>query len=734
MHLIKKLFTFVCLSTLLAPNLVSAQTDFNPHFIISDAELQDCSWTRTDVQQFLDTRGSYLRNYSATDSTGTTKTAADIIYDSAKAYQINPKFLLVTLQKEQSLITDDSPTAKQLDWATGYAVCDSCSMNDLRIQTKKGFANQVENAAAIMRWYYDNRDKSYIKKQGAIAVIDNTEVVPQSWATAFLYTYTPHLNGNKNFWRIWETWFGQVYPNGSLLKSASSSEMWLLQDGKKRKFASQTALITRLDPKMAMLVPETELSNYPTGADISFPNYSILKSPNGTYLLDYDVLRPFASEEVVRKMGYNPDEVIEVSAADLASYTIGTTITNTTVAPQGIIYQITDLNNNYYLLKDGTLFPVTDKRVVEINFKNLKIEKHKLAELKQYPVADMPISLQDGVLIKSTGSKNVYVIDKGLKRKITDEETFIALGYKNNNIINVPATTAMRIPEGEPLFLNASLLSAKNKFLGDSTAPAEDLFKTTVPTYLVAEYPSGRILAGKNIDTVRPIASLTKLITAYEALSNNFDQNKITTYTKSKHEAYGNLLNLVEGEKIKNKDLLNTMLVASVNNTARMVASATSLTEKEFIKSANDRLAEWGADNTAITDVTGLDAGNKSTGRDMLKIFTKVLSNATLKDILSKTEYSFTEVLSKNKVANHNLKSSNQLIITTGRNYRILASKTGYTEEAGAILLMLVENKKDKKQYVVLTMGNADYNNRFKEPGKLAEWAITDKVTIAKTE
>ena len=731
--LLKKISIFVLSVIILSePLFVFAQTEFNPQFIISDAELQDCSWTRTDVHQFLDDRGSYLRNYKATDSTGTTKTAADIIYDSAKTYQINPKFLLVTLQKEQSLITDDSPTTKQLDWATGYAVCDSCSMDDLRIQTKKGFANQVENAAAIMRWYYNNSDKSYIKKQGSLTVIDNTEIVPQSWATAFLYTYTPHLNGNKNFWRIWETWFGQVYPNGSLLKSASSSEMWLLQDGKKRKFASLTALVTRIDPKMAMLVPDTELSNYPTGAPISFPNYSILRSPNGIYLLDYDVLRPFASEEVVRKMGYNPDEIIEVAAPDLNGYTIGSVITASTIAPQGVIYQITDLNNNYYLLKDGTLFPVTDKRVVEINFKNLKIEKHKLAELKKYPVADLPINLQDGVLIKAIGSKNVYVIDKGLKRKITDEETFIALGYKNNNIVSISATTAMGIPEGEPLFLNASLLSAKNKFLGDSTAPPEDLFKTNVPTYLVAEYPSGRILAGKNIDTVRLIASLTELITAYEALSNNFDQNKITTYTKSKYEAYGNLLNLIDGEKIKNKDLLNTMLIASVNNTARMVAQATGLTEKEFIKSANDQLAEWGADNSIITDVTGLDDGNKSTARDLLKIFTKILSNSTIKNILSQTKYTFKETLNKNKVATHNLINTNQLISTTGRNYQILASKTGYTGEAGSILIMLIQDRKDKKQYIILTMGNPDYNNRFIEPNKLAEWAVTEKVTIAK--
>jgi len=175
------------------------------------------SWTRDNVQQFLDAKGSYLRLHQSTDVDGLLKPAADIIYNTALANQINPKFLLVTLQKEQSLITDDSPTQKQLDWATGYAVCGSCNLSDPDVQKHKGFATQVDSTASLMRWYYDNKDKSFIKKKDTPIRIDNVDVTPQSWATAFLYTYTPHLHGNKNFWRIWQTWFSQFYPDGSIL-------------------------------------------------------------------------------------------------------------------------------------------------------------------------------------------------------------------------------------------------------------------------------------------------------------------------------------------------------------------------------------------------------------------------------------------------------------------------------------------------------------------------------------
>lgn len=722
----------VSIFCLLIPSTtVFAEAEFNPNFIISDQEMRDLnSWTRNDVQNFLDTKGSYLRKYSDTDVDGVTKTAAEIIYNSSIANQINPKFLLVTLQKEQSLITDDSPTEKQLNWATGYAVCDSCSMDDPNVIKHKGFAKQVDDAASLMRWYYENTDKSFVKKKDTPIRIDDTDVTPQSWATAFLYTYTPHLHGNKNFFRIWNTWFSQFYPEGTLLQPQGTDEYWVIQNSQRRKFSTKSALITRADPKMVITVGATDLANYPIGPEISFANYSLLQTPSQTYLLDYDTLRPFASSEVVGKLGYNPQEVIEVTEADVANYPKGDIITSDTKAPQGLIYKITD-SGSYYLLKDNKLYPLLDKKVADINYKSLVTEKHKLAELYQYQVSDMPLGFKDGTLLKTSTSPKIYVIEKNKKRPIADEDTFVAMGYKKTNIVTVDDMIAFGIPEGEPLFLNANLVSAKNKFLGDSESTVEDLYKSKVPAYLVAEYPSGRIISGKNIDTRRSIASFTKILTAYEALQQNIDLNKVTTYSNAKYQAEGNVLQLIDGEKIRNKDLFNTMLVRSVNNTARMIAQATTLTEDEFLSGMQQQLEDWGADNTSVADVTGINENNKSTPRDLLKIFTKVLSNKTIKDTLFQMDYTFKEVLNKNKVSTHTLKNTNELLQKSNRNYRILASKTGYLEDSGSNMIMLIESKTTKKQYIIVTMGDPNYAKRFDEPHNIAQWISTGKVKIA---
>lgn len=731
----KKTLQFLIFALILLPTVVLAQADFNPNYIISDAEMFDGSaWKIEDIQKFLVARASYLATYQTEDLNGNMRTAAGIIYDAAQTNNVNAKFLLVTLQKEQSLITDDAPAQKQLDWATGYAVCDSCDRSDPKVAKHKGFAKQVDDAASIMRYYYDNKGLSYVKQLNQTTSIDDIDVIPQSWATAFLYTYTPHLHGNQNFWRIWQTWFSQNYPNGTLVKAsdATSTDVWLLQDNKKRKFRSMAVLISRADPKMIISIPQSELTNYTDGPDIYLPNYSILKTEtNQYYLVDFDALRPFDSEATVRQLGYNPDEIVDVSTGDLVGYATGPIISSTSTAPLGVIYQVTDLDNTFYLLKDGTVYPLTESNLIAANFKNIPIEKHKKIDLVKFPVVYIAPTIKDGLLLKDKQSDQIYVIENGKKRQIADSDSFDALGYKKENIITVNSPTLLSVPEGEKLFVNAALLVSKDKFLGDSESIVKDNFGSKLPAYLVAEYPSGRIVSGKNIDTKRTIASLTKLITALTAVNDTYKPDAVLTYNAKKFNVEGGNLIISDGEKIKTKDAFNSMLVGSANNTARMMAVSTGLDEPGFIKLMNKNLDTWGMDNTSVADATGLDEKNKSTTRDLLKIFIKAYKNDTIKKSVGLPSYSFTEVLSKDKIKNHTIKNTNQLVAKTSKNYKILASKTGYTVEAGSNLIMLTQNNKDKKQYVIISLGNPDYTHRFDEPNKIAEWIASPKTILA---
>ena len=155
--------------------------------------------------------------------------AAQIIANEAIAYNINPKVLLVLIQKESSLLTDDWPWAWQYRSATGYGCPDTAACSS----TYYGFYNQVHNAARQFRLYANNPlaynyviGANNIKYHPDPSSCGTQRVTIVNSATAGLYNYTPYvpnqaaLNnlyglgdgcsayGNRNFWRLFNDWFG----------------------------------------------------------------------------------------------------------------------------------------------------------------------------------------------------------------------------------------------------------------------------------------------------------------------------------------------------------------------------------------------------------------------------------------------------------------------------------------------------------------------------------------------
>ena len=76
---------------------------------------------------------AHFSYYATYYTCGANLPASRIIYDASQAYGINPRVVLATLEKEQSLVTDPSPIASQLNCAMGYLSCSG----DL------GFFNQI---------------------------------------------------------------------------------------------------------------------------------------------------------------------------------------------------------------------------------------------------------------------------------------------------------------------------------------------------------------------------------------------------------------------------------------------------------------------------------------------------------------------------------------------------------------------------------------------------------------
>ena len=427
---------------------------FDPDYLISDWELEDpYALDKDQIQHYLD-RG-YLGDYLTEDWDGNEAYALEIIWNAAQTYELNPKFLLVLLQKEQSLIEDDDPTQNQLDWATGYAVCDDCSKDDPAIQRWKGFGKQVNSAAAQFREGYlvDIEETGTTQGKygpGVPVEINDTIVTPVNAATAALYAYTPHLHGNENFVKIWQNWFSTEYPSGSLLQAEGEVGVYYIEHGYKRPIDSWSALLSRFNPDLIISVNPSVLDNYAVGRTIAFPNYSLLTDEDDTiYLLVNDTLRPIDSLDTFRSLGFMEDELMNIDNDDLDYYDIGESITAATRTPTGAIFELST-NGAKFFIQDGRRHMILDDALLSMRFSGTTTRIVEPAEVEQYAEGS-PVLIPEGHLVKSADDPTVYVISDEERRPIDSEATFTSFGWSWDDIQTVSESLLNQHRIGDPV-------------------------------------------------------------------------------------------------------------------------------------------------------------------------------------------------------------------------------------------------------------------------------------------
>ena len=296
--------------------------------------------------------------------------AAQIIYDEAQAYNINPKVLIVLLQKESSLVTDDWPWPTQYKTATGYGCPDTAACDS----TYFGFYNQVHNAARQFR-LYANSPSSYnytigmnTIKYSPTAGCPTAQVLIQNQATAGLYNYTPYvpnqaaLNnlygtgdscsayGNRNFWRIFTDWFGNTLlpnvitgPNGGTIYLNVNSykiavpQMAMLQD-------------YGFNPGAITAVSQTTLDSIPTpdqASGVSPTLGYVIKSPSDTdadggsiYLISVGKRYQFTTMQQLADFGYTTSNISYLPLSYVMSIQSGGMLSNFISTPTSAAFQV----------------------------------------------------------------------------------------------------------------------------------------------------------------------------------------------------------------------------------------------------------------------------------------------------------------------------------------------------------------------------------------------------------
>jgi len=437
-------------------------TAFNPNLIMTDWEMRDYNaMSFVDIVAFLNGKGG-LNNYFDVDMEDQLlKGTAQLIDDAAKRHFINPKYVLVVLQKESSIVETYTPTERQLDWAAGYALCDGCYRSSPLAQKYKGFANQIEAAAGSIDWYMTNSpNMSHLKQPGISYTFSGQSVTPANLATAGMYDYTPHLHGNQLFYNIWQRWFGAGvgeirFPDGTLIMNQKNGAYALIQAGTFRAIQSKSVLETRFGNRAPVVMDEyafRALEETNPGRPLSFPDLSLVSDENGTvYLLIGNQRRPIASDEVFRSIGFHPEEVEEVALVDIEDYELGQPITLESAYPLGQLVQDNSTGGIWYV-ESGVRRAIWDRSILATRFGERSIIQADPAELEQFQAGD-PVTFPDGTLAKSPDDPAVFVISAGQRRRIPSEEVFLGYGYRWNSIVTCNDRALALHPYGEPLLL-----------------------------------------------------------------------------------------------------------------------------------------------------------------------------------------------------------------------------------------------------------------------------------------
>ncbi|OIP24905.1 hypothetical protein AUK11_01990 [bacterium CG2_30_37_16] len=265
----------------------------------------------------------------------------------------------------------------------------------------------------------------------------------------------------------------------------------------------------------------------------------------------------------------------------------------------------------------------------------------------------------------------------------------------------------------EPNTKTQKVILTKGKQIELSNLPvknSEQIFYTNLSDTLFAiDLNTNFVLLDKNSYSKVPMASLTKLMTAYLTFENLQldDIATVSQFNLSSEESY---MGLFPGEKISIRDLLYGLLVESAGDAAIILGREISDTDLKFVSRMNETAKKIGLTSTNFENPSGVDSpSHYSSARDLATLARILLNDNEFKNIVKTKEF---DAKSTSGYIHH-LANTNKLL----DNGMIFGVKTGKTNLAGECLITLARIK--NHDVLIIVMGS---KNRFTETTNIISW------------
>ena len=195
----------------------------------------------------------------------------------------------------------------------------------------------------------------------------------------------------------------------------------------------------------------------------------------------------------------------------------------------------------------------------------------------------------------------------------------------------------------------------------------------------------GNRIYGKNTREVKPIASVTKLMTAMVVLDSGVSLDAPITITEADRDTLRHSRSRLRiGQAtLSRREMLMVALMSSDNRAAAALARTSPGGTPQFVAAMNRKAQALGMLDTSFFDSSGLDNRNRSTAEDLVKMVRGAARYPLIREATSRGEMKVHPFADKSTLEYRN---TNPLV--RNPEWHVEVSKTGFINEAGHCLVM----------------------------------------------
>lgn len=299
--------------------------------------------------------------------------AAQIIYNYSQQFSINPKVILVTLQKENGLVTDEWPTPLQFTQAMGFGCPDNIAPGAPACDPSYGsFSAQIYQAARHFRGFFNASPGWYIPfttgnnfvRWSPNVSCGGSTVDIENRSTVALYSYTPYqpnqaaknaqygtgdacsAYGNRNFYMFFNDWFGQTVGTQDLVTDGVSG-IYYVSNNYKYYVASMTDFYNYgyKDSDVARInrISTSQLNQIPINSSMSHISVVVASLEQGIYLISNGIRHYIPSMSLLHSYGFTDSDIMLISEASMNRYRLAANNLNSFISDDaGFAYKVED--------------------------------------------------------------------------------------------------------------------------------------------------------------------------------------------------------------------------------------------------------------------------------------------------------------------------------------------------------------------------------------------------------